>query len=443
MQYITEPQRQIPICEEVDLCVIGGSCTGLFAAVRAARLGLRVALIEKQNCLGGMATAGLVNIWHSLHDFYGDEQIIGGLTFETIQRLEKNGAVMRGEAAHVAYRLNTEELKLELDNYVRECGISVYFHTYYCAPVVEDNKITHIMIENKSGRQAIRAGFFIDASGDGDMAVHLGLKSYQNAHIQPPTPCYHLQGDTDGLDIEALLQAHGAEFGLREDWGWSSPIPGLEQISLRADTHVFDTDCADANALTKSEIEGRRQIGAVLQLLRKYGGKKLGLTNVCAQLGIRETRHFVTKYKVTQEDILTGRQFEDAIGYGTYRVDMHHSDSAGISFLYLDGTMETHHDRTSPPVQGRWREEGEHARFYQIPFRMLVQETYKNFIPVGRMLHADEGAFGALRVMVNLNQMGEAAGVAAYCCVNGNKAVQEVDTAQVRRLLKDGGSLII
>lgn len=96
MQYIIEPEKRLPICEEVDLCVIGGSCTGLFAAVRAARLGLRVALIEKQNCLGGMATAGLVNIWHSLHDFYGEEQIIGGLTFETIQRLEKNGAVMRG-----------------------------------------------------------------------------------------------------------------------------------------------------------------------------------------------------------------------------------------------------------------------------------------------------------------------------------------------------------
>ena len=90
MQYIIEPEKRLPICEEVDLCVIGGSCTGLFAAVRAARLGLRVALIEKQNCLGGMATAGLVNIWHSLHDFYGEEQIIGGLTFETIQRLEKH-----------------------------------------------------------------------------------------------------------------------------------------------------------------------------------------------------------------------------------------------------------------------------------------------------------------------------------------------------------------
>lgn len=441
MEYIIEPQKRLQVCEEVDLCVIGGSCTGLFAAVRAARLGLRVALVEKQNCLGGTATAGLVNIWHSLHDFYGEKQVIGGLTDETLRRLEKKGAVVRGEAAHVAYRLNTEELKLTLDEYVRECGISVYFHTFYCAPVVEDNKITHIIIENKSGRQAIRAGFFIDASGDGDMAAHLGLESYHNGHIQPPTPCYHLQSDTE-LDIPALLQAHGAEFGLCEDWGWDSPIPGLNHITLRADTHVFGTDCADAKELSKSELEGRRQIGAVLGALRKYGGCRVTLASVCAQLGIRETRHFVTCYRVTQKDILTGRAFEDAVGYGTYRVDMHHSDSAGISFLYLDGTMETHHDRTSPPERGRWRAEGEHALYYQIPFRMLVQEQYANFIPVGRMLHADEGAFGALRVMVNLNQMGEAAGVAAYCCLDGDAPVQKADSDRIRSLLKAGGSLI-
>ena len=74
MEYIIEPQKRLQVCEEVDLCVIGGSCTGLFAAVRAARLGLRVALVEKLNCLGGTATAGMVNIWHSLHDFYGEKQ---------------------------------------------------------------------------------------------------------------------------------------------------------------------------------------------------------------------------------------------------------------------------------------------------------------------------------------------------------------------------------
>jgi heterodisulfide reductase subunit A-like polyferredoxin len=59
--YVTEPQRKIPVIADVDICVLGGSCTGVFAAVRAARLGASVALVEKMNCFGGVATSAMVN----------------------------------------------------------------------------------------------------------------------------------------------------------------------------------------------------------------------------------------------------------------------------------------------------------------------------------------------------------------------------------------------
>jgi flavin-dependent dehydrogenase len=76
MQYITEPAREVPIVHECDICVIGGSCTGVFAAIRAARLGARVAIVEKQNCFGGVATISMVNAWHSLLDTEFERQII-------------------------------------------------------------------------------------------------------------------------------------------------------------------------------------------------------------------------------------------------------------------------------------------------------------------------------------------------------------------------------
>ena len=79
-EYILEPERKVPVIEKADLCVVGGSCTGVFAAVRAARLGLKVVLIEKHNMLGGTAVSGLVNIWHSLHDTDRKNQVIAGLT---------------------------------------------------------------------------------------------------------------------------------------------------------------------------------------------------------------------------------------------------------------------------------------------------------------------------------------------------------------------------
>ena len=67
-------------------------------------------------------------------------------------------------------------------------------------------------------------------------------------------------------------------------------------------------------------------------------------------------------------------------------------------------------------------------------------ERWQNFIAAGRMLNADMGAFGALRVMVNLNQIGEAAGVAAYLSIHHGQSVQELDGVEVARTLSRGGS---
>jgi flavin-dependent dehydrogenase len=54
---IREPAKDLPVTHEADIVVVGGSCTGVFAALRAARLGMRVAIIEKQNCFAGVACA--------------------------------------------------------------------------------------------------------------------------------------------------------------------------------------------------------------------------------------------------------------------------------------------------------------------------------------------------------------------------------------------------
>jgi len=105
---IHQPARDIPVCHECDLCVVGGSCTGVFAAVRAARFGARVAIVERQHCFGGVATCGLVNVWHRLRDTENRRRIIGGLTEEVIERLQRRGAAHHDDqSASAAYRLHT------------------------------------------------------------------------------------------------------------------------------------------------------------------------------------------------------------------------------------------------------------------------------------------------------------------------------------------------
>ena len=119
---IRETSRDIPVKGEYDIVVIGGSCTGVFAAVRAARLGARVAIIEQAGAFGGTATNGFVCRWHSLTDTTYKKQIIGGLTEEMLTRLGRipNGLRIRTPAEDALWRapyysvyiLNTEEMKL-------------------------------------------------------------------------------------------------------------------------------------------------------------------------------------------------------------------------------------------------------------------------------------------------------------------------------------------
>lgn len=448
MQTIIEPQRKIPVIAEADVCVLGGSCTGVFAAVRAARLGMRVVLIERLNRLGGVATAGLVNIWHTLQDMDDREQIIAGLTDEVITVLNARGALTVKNNRSSTYNFNPMELTIILDEMIREHGIRLMLHTHYSAVVEENGRLDAVIVENQDGRGAVRAKFFIDATGDGYVCRDLGIQQYVSDYIQPPTACFNLQGNIAGSDLKGIWKEHGAEFGLTDDWGWSARVAGLSGITMRADMHIFDVRCDRAEDLTRAEMEGRRQARAMLSLLQKYGDpeENYAITNLCSSLGVRETVHYRTRMQAKEIALLTGERYDAPIMNGTYPIDIHHHNDGGITFKYLDGKRRTKWGKGTRTEIGNWREEmgltGEPAKYYQVPFDMLVGEKYENFIAAGRMINADEGAYGALRVMVNLNQLGEAAGVAAALCCESGTSLQSLDGRLVSETLRKGGSAV-
>ncbi len=445
--FIIEPARQVPVDAKVDLCVVGGGCTGVFAAVRAARLGAKVAIVEATNAFGGVATNGLVNIWHTLMDMDDQNQIIAGLTDELLDRLRRRHAVEdRPNSRYSRYILDSQELKIELDLLIKEIKILPYLHTRYCALLAEDDTISAILIENKDGRRAIEADFFIDATGDGDLARDLKIPSFVHANPQPATSCFIMEGLTDPKKLGEIYRAHHQEFGLADDWGWDQPLAFSDRVSLRADTHVFEPACHTARALTRAEMVGRNQARAFAELLRAYGDPKNSyrILATCAYIGIRETVHYETCFKACEMPLLLGERYDDAILNGTYRIDIHHGDTGGITFKELNGQMQTYFGHETRSVFGNWRKElgldDHYALYYQLPFATIVPKKQTNFIAVGRMLNADPGAFGALRVMVNLNQLGEAAGVAAYLCMQKGLPIQKLNGAEVRAVLRAGGS---
>ena len=427
-----------------DLVVVGGGCAGVFAAVRAARLGLKTAIVEKHNCFGGVATAGLVNVWHTVLDIDGKERVIAGLTEEVRSTLLKNGHAVPEETISPAIYFDPNVMKWELDKLATGANVDIFFHTHYHALQMEGDRITGVIVGNKDGLGILTGSFFVDATGDGDLCRDSGVAGYRYDSVQPPSACYFLNGKIRG-DLAKLVTEHGAEFGLEDEWGWEGILPGLPNLSFRADFHVFGRQMDKAEDLTRAEIEGRQKIYAFAQLLKKYDNPDIGIAALCSQIGIRETVHYKTRFRAGERDLLLGTGYEDTVMRGSYRVDIHHHHDNGITFKYLDGRKEVCYGKGNRTIHGNWREEegitGPYARYYQIPFEILVPEQITNLIPVGRMLNADEGAFGALRVMVNLNQLGEAAGVAAWVCLQENRPVQQISGKTVQTVLRRGGSI--
>lgn len=425
---ITEPARQIPIAADCDVCVIGGSATGVFAAVAAARLGAKVAIVESNGFFGGVATASLVNIWHSSEDMNNQQQIIAGLTTEIYERLGRRHAVTEVKGRRTYYALNTEELKIELDELVTEADVRPFLHTMFAAPLVEDGRMVAAIIEDKTGRRAIRARQFVDATGDADVVTRMGLPVYQRDAVQPPTMCVILRGlqaiakKHPGFNVHRVIFDTQYAQALKPGYAWGRSVPAGNDEYMLAGTRVFNANCADADELTAATIEGRRQVRAVCDLLRENFLDDQGspLLTLPAKLGIRETRHAHCLHTLTQDELLGGHRFPDAIGNGTYPVDIHNARGGGIIFRHL-----------------------KEVPFYQIPYRSLVPRGAENVLIAGRSIDADEGAFGAVRVMVNCNQTGQAAGVAAWLALDSGRSVAQIDTDRLRETLKQQGAAIV
>jgi hypothetical protein len=146
-------------------------------------------------------------------------------------------------------------------------------------------------------------------------------------------------------------------------------------------------------------------------------------------------------HRLTETEVLSGTRFPDAIANGTYRVDIHYPSGGGHLFKYLDGRQVS--VTSAGRETGRWRPEGPSPRFYQIPYRTMVRADLPNLILAGRMIDADPGAFGAIRVMITMNQVGEAAGEAAALACRSGTATAAIDPTALRSALAAGGSVLV
>lgn len=406
----------------MDVIVCGGGPAGLAAAIAAARNGAQTLLIEQLNCLGGMATAGLVG------PFMATAGEKGGIYKEFLERLEKNkGAKGKG--------FDVESLKYFAQIICEDAGVKFLLHSFVCGVVREKNYIKAIIVANKSGLQAIAAEVVIDATGDGDVAFFAGAeyeKGDKDGKCQPTTMMFHIRGidesripPADEIVEKVKLARSRGEITLpnyvNSVWGAKGSTIRNEEISLNLDM-TTGIDGTDPKTLTQAEIQGRGLVWECLRFMRKYipGAENAYISKTPFLYGIRETRRILGKYVLTEDDVLKARKFKDGIAKGSFFIDLHGQHIQNKEWVKSHSVPE-----------GDW---------YEIPYRCLLPKDIDNLLTAGRCISSDRGANGSLRIMPTCMATGQAAGTAAAMAIKERIKPGEIKGEKVREILISQGA---
>jgi hypothetical protein len=439
-----------------DVVVIGGGPGGIGAAIAAARMGQRVALIERYPFLGGMGTVALVNNFCPAH-WDGERFIIGGIFGELRQRLIARKAIYTltplPTTNPILEPYDPDVFAAEVDAMCREAGVTLFLNMRTTGVTFQAAQEAMIQLE---GGHTLGAKMVVDATGDASIAHQAGVSStFGNPHthaVMPLTFCYMI-GPIDipaakaGLPGAVRYDAQvGEEFFYFSGWNpvvdpWIKEarqkgelhiprdhisaivsIPGKPQYATINYGRVTVQDPTDPAQLAAAEEEGRQQIEEGIRFFRKYipGLRNVELVQRARQIGVRESRQIVGLYTLTSDDILACRQFDDCIAQCCYPIDIHEPGK--------DTTIMKHLPR------------GQH---YDIPWRCLVpKDGPGNLIVAGRTISATSEAMSSFRVSPSVMAIGEAAGVTAARAVACHCAIRDVAPADVqRRLIETGGIL--
>jgi hypothetical protein len=448
MKQIAEPARSTPVLAETEVLVVGSGPGGLAAAIAAAREGARTILLDRYGCFGGLITqTGVETIAWYRHEGTVDSEGIG-IEFE--RRAASMGAT-QPESQSCSEALDTELFKHVADELVREAGVEPLLHCLAVEPLVDDGRVTGVVTESKSGRQAILAGRVIDATGDADLAARAGAPCRT-------TPAAERMGvgvvfSCVGVDRQRFLEYVAEQAPTYGDWQrrWKVTTTGKEdalfspylqepfdraresgliapdvkglggtwgrltaagEATCLNMVYIADCDCTDVRDLTRAEIEGRRRALLAIEALRRFapGFEEARLRDFGMAVGGRDSRKIAGRHELTAAEVTGEARFADSIGIFPEFID-------GYGLLVLPTT----------------------GRYFQVPYGILVPRDIDNLLVAGRCVAGDKVAHAATRSQVCCAVTGQAAGVAAAVSLRDGVTTGGVDVGRVQAALERQG----
>ncbi len=434
---VREPGRDISVCYEADVVVVGGGPGGHSAAMAAARNGARTVLLERYGHLGGMASGGIVLQIPHMSDG-GKEPVIAGLNLEWLERLDPIGGVLRprmedigsddpalikkwsrffgntvnGRVKHTAW-VDPELLKCILNDMVEEAGIKLYLHSWGTQAIMEDGQVKGVIFESKSGRHAVLGKVIIDGTGDGDLLPSAGADYDGKWEETSRSTMLALVFRLGNCDYQGLCDFQEAN---RERWQELmkemmevagtrlAPFPTPRNDVLWVNNWIPGLDCTNVEDLTTLEVEMRKIMRKGHKFLKENVPtfENSFILDTASQTGTRGARRLTGEYMVTKDDFKTSKKFDDTIAV----------------FPHIGAPGE------SGPV-----------RHVYIPYRAVVPVKTDGLLVAGRSFSSDTSVNNMANLIPHCVAIGQAAGTAAALAADKGIQPRKVAVKDIQKTL--------
>jgi hypothetical protein len=396
---------QTPVVSRHQVVIAGGGPSGFIAALAAARSGADTLLIERYPFLGGNGTAGLMTCYNGFRNQKPPEalQTVKGIPAEYIAELVRLGGiadsdnyqkdiphdVTKGDIPYCV-GFDPEAAKVAMLNMIKKEGVKLRLHSLVVAPMLDGSKVTGVIVESKTGRQAIAADIVVDATGDGDIASRAGAPFAGPAQTG------------DRMDMSLMYRLGGLSESIKDSYG-----------GIRIGDRVvkwgpgFGGDGLDIEKLTEAEVETRLRLWEQVQQLRKTAGmESVYLLQTATGIGVRETRRIIGEYTVTEQDAINSTRFPDVIAISSNPMPSYH----GKRFFFSH--------------------EG-----FDIPYRALVPKKVEGLLLTGRCISCEQAPFQSARSMAPAMAIGHASGCAAALAAKTSIPPRKLDVKALQKLL--------